>query len=96
MNKFYIQILIGASRTLNLYATLGYSNLQICSVFAEYDLFRTLIHIPYRDGYNFDTVLHQILETETSHGGLSQWGRTYRPSIRPGTVKSLNLPWELS
>ena len=30
------------------------------------------------------------------HGGLSQWGRSNRPRIRPGTVKSLNAPWELS
>ena len=30
------------------------------------------------------------------HGGLSQWGRSNRPRIRPGTVKSLNAPRELS
>ena len=30
------------------------------------------------------------------HGGLSQWGRSNRPRIRPGTVKSLNAPWELA
>ena len=30
------------------------------------------------------------------HGGLSQWGRSNRPRIRPGTVKSLNAPWEWS
>ena len=30
------------------------------------------------------------------HGGLSQWGRSNRPRIGPGTVKSLNAPWELS
>ena len=30
------------------------------------------------------------------HGGLSQWGRSNRPRIRPGTVKSLNAPCELS
>ena len=30
------------------------------------------------------------------HGGLSQWGRSNRPRIRPGSVKSLNAPWELS
>ena len=43
-----------------------------------------------------------IYESQTStiynfkHGGLSQWGRSNRPRIRPGTVKSLNVPWELS
>ena len=30
------------------------------------------------------------------HGGLSHWGRSNRPRIRPGTVKSLNAPCELS
>ena len=30
------------------------------------------------------------------HGGLSQWGRSNRPRIRPGTLKSLNAPLELS
>ena len=30
------------------------------------------------------------------HGGQSQWGRSNSPRIRPGTVKSLNAPWELS
>ena len=30
------------------------------------------------------------------HGGLSQWGRSNRPRIRWGTVKSLNAPWKLS
>ena len=35
-------------------------------------------------------------EASTRHGGLSQWGRSNRPRIRPGTVKSLNAPWELS
>ena len=32
----------------------------------------------------------------SGHGGVSQWGRSNRPRIRPGTVKSLNAPWELS
>ena len=32
----------------------------------------------------------------SGHGGLSQWGRSNRPRIRSGTVKSLNAPWELS
>ena len=27
---------------------------------------------------------------------LSQWGWSNRPRIRPGTVKSLNAPWEFS
>ena len=31
-----------------------------------------------------------------THGGLSQWGQLNRPRIRPGIVKSLNAPWELS
>ena len=30
------------------------------------------------------------------HGGLIQRGRSNRPRIWPGTVKSLNAPWELS
>ena len=30
------------------------------------------------------------------HGGLSHWGRSNRSRIRPGTVKSLNAPWDLS
>ena len=30
------------------------------------------------------------------HGGLSQWARSNRPMIWPGTVKSLIAPWELS
>ena len=30
------------------------------------------------------------------HGVLSQWGLSNKPRIRPGTVKSLNAPWELS
>ena len=30
------------------------------------------------------------------HGGLSQLGRSNRPMIRPGIVKSLNVPRELS
>ena len=34
--------------------------------------------------------------TELGHGGLSQWGRSNRPRIRLGSVKSLNAPWELS
>ena len=40
--------------------------------------------------YNYDRVI------SSEHGGLSQWDRSYRPRIRPGTVISLNGPWELS
>ena len=38
----------------------------------------------------------KISQSYTSHGGLSQWDRSNRPRTRPGTVKSLNAPWELS
>ena len=37
-----------------------------------------------------------MYELNIIHGGLSQWGRSNRPRIRPGTVKTLNAPWELS
>ena len=40
--------------------------------------------------------LNENLEKKTSHGGLIQWGRSNRTRIRPGTVKSLNAPLELS
>ena len=38
----------------------------------------------------------QIYPFVKFHGGLSQWGRSNRPRIRPGAIKSLNAPWELS
>ena len=39
--------------------------------------------------------LVNLVAPASPHGGLSQWGRSNRPRIRPGTVKSLNAPWEL-
>jgi len=42
--------------------------IQICSVFAKYDLFESLITYKYEFWYNFDTVLYQFLET-----GSSDW-----------------------
>ena len=44
----------------------------------------------------FFKVLLNMGVSLSMHGGLSQWGRSNRPRIRPGTVKSLNAPWELS
>ena len=39
---------------------------------------------------------HNVLKNSRYHGGLSEWGRSNRPRIRPGTVKSLNAPRGLS
>ena len=39
---------------------------------------------------------NRIILLFSYNGGLSQWGRSNRPRIRPGTVKSPNAPWELS
>ena len=36
----------------------------------------------------------EVMST-TLHGGLSQCGPSNRPRIRPGTVKSLNAPWDV-
>ena len=48
--------------------------------------------VPFK--YLFEDIL--IFNFGFSNGGLSQWGRSNRPRIGPGTVKSLNAPWELS
>ena len=39
---------------------------------------------------------NKLIYVQAAHGGLSQWGRSNRPRIRLGTVKSLNALWELS
>ena len=82
MNKFYIQILIGASRTLNLYATLGYSNLQICSVFAEYYLFKNFIHIPYHIYMRFGISLTQFNISFKIISNLAPKVRSFQPLFR--------------
>ena len=46
MNKYYIQNILGAYLK-SLGHALGYPNFQICSIFAEYLLFKPLIHITY-------------------------------------------------
>ena len=43
--------------------------------------------------YKFFFISFHVL---SRHGGLSQWGRSNRPRIRSGTLKSLNAPLELS
>ena len=44
--------------------------------------------------YEAICVIEKYTVSYSWHGGLSQWGRSNRPRIRPGTVKSLNAPWE--
>ena len=53
---------------------------------------RSLSLWTYKDRSKFGQIYAILLP----HGGLSQWGWSNRPRIRPGTVKSLNAPWELS
>jgi len=45
---------------------------------------------------NYPLTINTDNDFNLIHGGLSQWCRSNRPRIRPGTVKSLNAPWELS
>ena len=60
-------------------------------------LFMKLIQISSKYTFSFKGLQHfKLKKIARIHGGLSQWGRSNRPRIRPGTVKSLNAPWELS
>ena len=49
-----------------------------------------------KQNFFFKHSSYSFISNQLFHGGLSQWCRSNRPRIRPGTVKSLNAPWELS
>ena len=66
-------------------APLGYRCFLIGCVFVEYDLFYTtnLIQNQNMFLYNFDTVLYQFLEAETSERNLISLNQLLRFSVQP-------------
>ena len=55
---------------------LGYDCFQIGCVFADYDLFKSLLYkILYKFSYKFDTVIYKFLETRTSDRTLIGLGQ---------------------